>query len=98
MAKRSLTREQAEALSLMALAFLAGDGARLVRFLQLTGLEPDELRTRAGEAETLTAVLDHLLGDQTLLLVFASEAAVAPEQIEEARRLLSGNSNPGVWT
>jgi hypothetical protein len=92
-----LTREEAEALSLTALAFLASDGPRLVRFLQLTGLEPEALRAQAGEPETLIAVYDHLLGDQSLLLVFASEAGVAPEQIEDARRLLSGNNNPGVW-
>ncbi len=43
------------------------------------------------------AVLDHLMGDQSLLLVFASAAGVAPERIEEARRLISGNSNAGDW-
>jgi Protein of unknown function (DUF3572) len=35
-------------------------------------------------------VLDHLLGDQTLLLVFAESEDLAPEQVARARRALPG--------
>lgn len=97
MAKQALTREDAEALGLNALAFLASDGARLTRFLQLTGLTPDDLRSVAGEPSTLGAVLDHLLGDQTLLMVFTAEAGIQPETVETARALITGHRDPGVW-
>lgn|SRR5690349_18733472 len=97
MAKQTFTRDQAEALSLKALVFLASDEARLTRFLQLTGLAPETLRAQADTPEILAAVLDHILADQTLLLVFAAGEAIEPDQIERARVLISGVDNPGVW-
>lgn len=96
-AKQSFTKDDAGTLALKALGFLASDEARIMRFLRLTGLEPEQLRAQAGETETLIAVLDHLMGDQSLLFVFAAEEGVKPERIETARALLSGVNNPGVW-
>lgn len=72
---------EAEAIAAQALAFLAEDGPRLVRFLGLTGIDIPTLRARAGSREVLTAVLDHLSGDESLLLVFAAEAKLAPETV-----------------
>jgi hypothetical protein len=97
MAKQRLTREDAEALALNSLAFLASDEARLTRFLQLTGLTPEALRHQAGDPSTLSSVLDYVLSDQSLLLVFASEAGIPPERVEDARALVSGIDNPKVW-
>jgi hypothetical protein len=85
-----LDREAAEALALQGLTFLVEDPARAAQFLKLTGLKPDELRARAGSAELLLAVLEHLNGDESLLLVFASACAVAPEQVGRAIALLEG--------
>lgn len=96
-AKQTLTLDGAEALALKALTFLASDAARLERFLRLTGVEAADLRNRAAEPAMLAAVMDHLLADQTLLLVFAAEANVHPDNVEEARAILSGVENPGVW-
>lgn len=95
--KQRLTRQEADVLALKALAFLAGDPPRLARFLRLTGLDTNDLRQGAGEPAILAAVMDHLLSDQTLLLVFATDAGVRPESVEEARAILSGIDNPGVW-
>ena len=83
--------EDAEKLGLEALAFLAEDAPRLGRFLALTGIGPDELRAAAGAGapETLLAVLDHLLGDESLLLVFAASHGVRPETIVPAREALA---------
>ena len=83
-------REAAEALALRALAFLAEDPERLGRFLALTGLGPAELRMRAGDADLLGGVLDHLLEDERLLLAFAAASAFRPEEVVRARRLLPG--------
>ena len=78
----------AETLALQILAFLAEYRRRLERFLALTGMRPEALQTKAGETDTLLAVTQHLLDDESLLLVFASQAGVAPEHIDEAHRLL----------
>lgn len=85
----SLDRDDAEAIALRALAFLAEDPARLVRFLSLTGMGTDELRAGAGRAETLAAVLDHVLHDESLLLEFTANNAIAPAMIAPARALLT---------
>jgi hypothetical protein len=73
-----------------ALLFLAGDPERLGAFLATTGLDPRSIREAAREPGFLAGVLDHILGDERLLLNFAGESGVAPERIAEARRALGG--------
>jgi hypothetical protein len=80
---------EAEVIAAAGLEFLARETARLTRFLRLTGLEPAELAARADEPALAAAVLDHLMADESLLLVFASELAAKPEAIVEAHRLLT---------
>lgn len=83
------TAETATTLALEALAFLAEDGPRLGRFLALTGIGPDQLRAAADAPETSLAVLDYLLGDESLLLVFTASKGVAPETVYPARAALA---------
>ena len=78
------TLEAAEAIALQGLAFLAEEPGRLQRFVAVTGLEPGELRARADTPELLSAVLEHLAGDESLLLVFAASRGIAPETIAPA--------------
>jgi Protein of unknown function (DUF3572) len=80
--------DQAETIALTALAFLADDAQRLARFLALTGVGPAELRAEARSPRMLAAVLDHLLRDESLLLVFAARQGLAPELIGAAHNLL----------
>jgi hypothetical protein len=87
---RTAEGEAAEALALRALAFLAEDPERLGRFLALTGLGPAELRMRAADPELLGGVLDHLLGDERLLMAFAEAREIRPEEVARARRVLPG--------
>jgi hypothetical protein len=87
--------DRAETVALQALAFLAEDAQRLGRFLALTGLGPAELKAEAGSARVLAAVLDHLMKDENLLLVFSSSNSVAPELIAAAHRELEGT--PGEF-
>ena len=82
------TREDAEALAVDALAFLAEDAETLGRFLTATGLGPETLRAAAAEPGFLAAVLEHLMGDETLLLVFAERRRVRPTMIAAARHAL----------
>jgi hypothetical protein len=84
-----------EVVGLMGLVFIAGDEARLQRFLQLTGIEPQQLRTAASETGTLAAVLDHLMADQSLLLVLAADTGLTPQQVADAHSKLSGNHDHG---
>jgi hypothetical protein len=97
MKRNNLTPEAADAIAFKALAFLAEDSQRLGRFLSLTGLALDELRQHADETDTKCAVLDHLLQDESLLLVFAAHAGLRAEQIGAALRLISGTPAGDQW-
>ncbi len=86
-------REAAEALAIQALNFLATEPERLGRFLALSGLGPESIRTAAREPGFLAGVLAHLGEDESLLVAFAAEAGVKPAAVDRARRLLIG----GDW-
>src|SRR5437588_12745742 len=86
--RKPLSREDAEALALAALEFLGSDEERISRFLALSGLDPGALRKAAAEPGFLPGVLDHVAGDEALLLAFAGAAEIAPERVGEARHLL----------
>jgi hypothetical protein len=87
--------ESAETIALSALAFLAEDLPRLGRFLALTGLGPGELRAEARQPRILAAVLNHLLQDESLLLVFAATTGVAPELVAPAHAILERQASGG---
>lgn len=80
--------EAAEGLAISALSFFAEDPERLGRFLSVTGLGPETLRTAAGEPGFLVSVLEYLLGDESLLLVFAETRRLRPTMIAAARHTL----------
>jgi hypothetical protein len=83
-----MTLEAAEALAATAFAALAGDPPRLARFMAETGIGPDDLRAAAGSTELSSAILEHVLADQSLLLVVASEIGQTPEAIGHALAVL----------
>jgi hypothetical protein len=83
------SRERAEALAVEGLTFLASDMDRLEPFLSLSGLDPRNLRAAAAGPGFLVAVLDHLLGEESLLRAFAAHAGVDPAEIGRARDTLS---------
>jgi hypothetical protein len=85
-----LSRDQALSLALCALSYVVEEDRRIEKFLQLTGVDPSDLPALAPEPSFLLAVLDHLAGDEELLLSFAGEQRVRPETIELARRALGG--------
>ena len=88
-----MQREQAETLALRALTYIAQDEDRMGRFMALSGLGPDDLRTRIGDPGFLGGVLDHLLGYEPDLLAFAEEAEIDPAIVARARATLPG-ANP----
>ncbi len=88
--KTKHSSEWAEALALQALAFIAADPEALERFLALTGLGPDQLRSSLTEPAFLIALLDYVLSDEPLLLSFAANIQTRPEDIDKARQILVG--------
>jgi hypothetical protein len=88
--RKSLDRPAAEDIAVKALTFLTRDPERLARFLALTGLGPETIRAAAGSSGFLRAVLDHVAGQEEMLVSLADEIGTHPETIGEARRLLSG--------
>jgi hypothetical protein len=85
------SRARAEAISLQALVFLAHDPDRIERFLSLTGIQPGDMRGLAGETGFQLAVLDHLASDERLLMQFAAEEGIDPNDVGGARRALGGD-------
>jgi predicted Zn-dependent protease len=82
-------RAAAAELAIAALVFLAGEQERIGRFLALTGLAPESLRTAAREPGFLLGVLDHVASDEALLLAFANESGIDPQDVAHARDVLS---------
>ncbi|MEM7427539.1 MAG: DUF3572 domain-containing protein [Pseudomonadota bacterium] len=82
--------EAAQVLALDALRFLAEDGERLGRFLALSGMGPQDLKTSAGNPAFLGGVLDHLLSDESLLFLFAESQGIDADIPAKARRALPG--------
>jgi hypothetical protein len=77
--------DDAEALAIKALSFLAGHPEDLGRFMALSGIEPAGLRQCAADPAFLLGVLDFLLADEALLMVFAQENGISPKAIGAAR-------------
>jgi hypothetical protein len=86
-------RSQAEELAIQALSFIAEEPERLGRFLALSGLGPGSLRAAARQPHFLTGVLDHVLGDEKLLLAFAQHVTIDPDEVKRAQHALAG----GAW-
>jgi hypothetical protein len=82
-------KEAATELAVAALSFLAAEPERLERFLALTGLGPESLRAAAREPSFLLGVLEHVAGDETLLLAFADEGGLNPEDVGRALAALT---------
>lgn len=83
------TIEDAQTMALGALAWTLGDTARAQRLLDVTGLDPADLRARAGDPVVLAAVLDFLQAHQPDLIACAAAIATTPERLVAAREVLA---------
>ena len=86
---KPFTPDAARDIAISALTFLAADEARLARFLSLTGWTPETLALPESRAAILAAALDHLMGEEDLLLTFAANLGLDPEDVAMAHRTLS---------
>jgi hypothetical protein len=88
MTTQKTTRDDAEALAVSALVFIAGDPVLLPRFLAITGIEAQAIRQAAREPGFLAGVLRFVLAHEPTLLSFASEAGVEPVAVGAALKAL----------
>jgi hypothetical protein len=85
-----MTVDGAETLALEALAWIAGDGGLIERFVNDTGIAPSELLVRAADSAFLGGVLDFLMAEDERVTGFAAFAGVPPTDPAVARALLPG--------
>ena len=83
-------RQAAEMLAIQALTFIAAEPDRLAAFLHMSGIAAADIRAAARERGFLAGVLEHMLGDESLLLAFAAEAGINPAAIARACEALRG--------
>ncbi|MFZ1367002.1 DUF3572 family protein [Sphingorhabdus sp.] len=84
----ALDSTMAARLALDALAWILTDDIRAERFLALTGLTPDRLRTQVGDAGTQAAILGFLEAYQPDLTACAAALEVDPARLVAARMVL----------
>jgi hypothetical protein len=82
------TPTDARTIGLLALATAVSDERRAKRFLDLTGIGTDELRSRAGDPVLLAALIRFLEAHEPDLVAVAEEMQVRPEHLIAARRQL----------
>jgi len=85
-----INRKIAENLAIQALGLMASDPERLGAFLAATGIGPEMIRKAAAEPAFLAGVLDHVCGEEALLIAVAEHAGVTPQEVEHAQAVLSG--------
>ena len=87
---KRMTQEHAEAVAVLALQHIAEDVTLLGRFLALSGCGPGDIRNRASSPEFLGAVLDFVLGDESLIHDVAERYGISPTVPLAARLALPG--------
>ncbi len=74
-----------QALALAALAATLSDERRAHRFLDITGIDAEQLRTRAGEPGLLAATLAFLENHEPDLVAVSDAIGVKPGELVAAR-------------
>ena len=90
--RQAIVSEDAETLALRALVWTLGDDDRAGRLLAVTGLDPADLRARAGERAMLAATLAFLTAQEADLVACAQALEVRPEAL--ASGPLKAQPNP----
>lgn len=83
-AERRMSRDDAESVAIAALGYVASDPELLPRFLALTGIAPDQIRTVAREPGFLAGVLHFVLAHEPTLVAFAAQAGIDPQRVSSA--------------
>jgi hypothetical protein len=87
---RAHSTNDAETLALSALAATLTDERRAQRFLDLSGIDTDDLRSRAAEPALLAALLRFLEAHEPDLIDVAEAVGAKPADLVAAREELEG--------
>lgn len=82
--------EQAKIVALQALAYLVDEQQVLQRFIDLSGVDLSDLRSRADDPGMLVGVLEFFLGFEPQLLEMCAATGLSAEAPGQARRCLLG--------
>lgn len=82
--KPKFSEDEALALALGALAFIVEDTSRLRNFMVTTGADPAAIRNAPNNPQMLQAVLEFMMGDESLLLMFTANRSLPPEDVPRA--------------
>ncbi|MFP1631379.1 DUF3572 domain-containing protein [Zhengella sp. ZM62] len=88
-----LSMEDARALAVAALGFVAGDERLLPRFLAMSGIEAGQIRAAAAEPGFLAGVLGFILAHEPTLMAFCEASGNRPDAVAAAQRLLPGGDD-----
>lgn len=80
------SNDDTEALALRALVWTLAEPARALRLIDVTGLDPRDLRSRASEPAVLAATLAFLEAHEPDLIACADSLGVPPAQLVAARQ------------
>ena len=87
---RPSSTNDAEVLALSALAAALTDERRAQRFLDMSGIDTEDLRSRAAEPALLAALLRFLEAHEPDLIDVAKAVGVEPKDLVAAREELEG--------
>jgi hypothetical protein len=88
--KKQINLDGAHTLAINSLVFLAEDSELLSRFLALTGISADQIRTAASEPGFLAGVLQFYLAHEPTLMRYCEATGTDPALVQEALQLLPG--------
>jgi len=88
-----LDRDQAEAMALDALVFIIENIQLRGRFLDLTGLNPDELRDRIMDPALHVAIIEFLLAHEPSLIEFTAARNIGPQLPAQAHAALTAHQS-----
>ena len=88
MRARDTNIPDAEVLGLQALVWTIDEPERADRLIAVTGLDPDDLRARAGEPSVLAAVIGYLASHEPDLVACAAALRVPPQALVAAQDAL----------
>lgn len=81
--------DSTEHLALDVLNWMIADEARISGFLNAAGIDPSTLARSMREPGFLGAVLDHVMGDEAMLVACAQDLGLRPERIAAAWQRLA---------
>jgi hypothetical protein len=74
-------RGDAESIAIQVLNFIVSDVDRIIRFLNVTGLQPETIRASATSSHFLLGVLEYVAKDDELLKAIDEELKIRPAAV-----------------